>query len=842
MHDPEYHADSKFPLGQGDEMYAVLDARGVLMGLSPSAEALIGYEAADIRGWRGTDLLHTSTDASMLRQRWRSGTETPETMVYLGSAVLRHRSGRGIAVVLRACPIASTSDDAQWLIQALHPETAQRDELSEALLRGLFTESPFLIDVFDRQFRFIAQNYIRQRAGVFSGKNFAGLTMAEVAPPGLLDTAALEARQRRVLETGEALLHTEVRGRTPDDPDREHVWSESILPLYGRSGEVIALAHTVADVTEQVRARERLALANEASVRIGTSLDVLQTAREFVEVAVPEFADYAYVNLLDPVFGGEEPGPGPTGAGVPLRRAASAGVPGGTGEDLVPPGRVDPFAPSLESLFSQALTNGDPRLLTGAELIEALEPLDPRRAALVRTYGVHSWLLIPMFARGRALGAAVFARFQRAHGFETDDVPLAQDIVARAAVCIDNARRYTRERATALELQRSLLPQQLPALRAVEATSCYVPASGQTHLGSAWFDVIPLSGARVALVVGDAAGHGLQAAVTMGRLRTAVQTLADLDLPPDEMLAHLDGQARTFHDDQGEQSTGRTAGTTCLYAVFDPVSRQCVLARAGHPPPALISRAGKVELLEVPDGPPLGHGGPPFECREVTLTDGDLLVLCSDALVKTTSHSTNTGLERLRDTLSGCQHLLAEPPEGESDLEAVCEAVISRRPTTHSQDDAALLVARVHGLDTDRYATWELSSEPEAVSKARTLAARKLAEWGLDNLAFTTELVVSELVTNAIRYSRPPIRMRLIRDRSLICEVSDGSSTSPHIRHALETDEGGRGLYLVAKLTQVWGTRYHARGKTIWAEQPFSGLPEDDGAPMALEIEDIEAL
>ncbi|MFD0169573.1 SpoIIE family protein phosphatase [Streptomyces decoyicus] len=838
MRDPEFHDAAGVLSEVGDETYALLDAHGVVRGLSPGAERLLGYTAQEVQGWRGIDLLHhRSPDPSGLVRRCRTGGESQ-----LGQAVLRHRSGHGIEVALQARPMVSTGGDSQWLIQAMDSDATRRHELGEALLRGLFTESPFLIDVFDRKLRFVAQNDAQRRATGFAGKEFTGHTMSEVAPSGLLDMEALAARQRQVLETGRALIQTEVRGRTPDDPDREHVWSESILPLRNRAGEVIALAHTVADVTERARARERLALVNEASTRIGTTLDVLQTAQELVDVAVPQFADHAYVNLLDPVFSGEEPVTGPLGAELPLRRAAGASVLGGPGASVVAPGDVDPFTSGPASLFTRALMSGEPLLLTGEELLDELTPVDPRRAALVHEYGVHSWLLVPMSARGGVLGAVVFVRFRRAHGFEADDVPLAREIVARAAVCIDNARRYTRERTTALALRRSLLPQQLPVLGAVEAASRYLPASGHTVLGGAWFDVIPLSGARVALVVGDVMGHGLHAAVTMGRLRTAVRTLADLDLSPDELLAHLDDQAGRFQDEHGEGLTGRAAGTTCLYAVFDPVSLRCVLARAGHPPPVLASGDGQIEVLDLPVGPPLGHGGPPFECGEVALADGDLLVLYSDALVTSQDQSIDTGLSRLREALSEPRlaQAAAQSRPGPG-LDGVCDAVIGRLLPNRPQDDVALLLARVRGLDPDRHATWELAPKPEAVTEARTRATRKLTEWGLENLEFTTELVVSELVTNAIRYGSPPIRLRMIRDRNLICEVSDGSSTSPHIRRALETDEGGRGLFMVAKLTQLWGTRYHARGKTIWAEQPFSGGPDGDAVLFPLDAEwDIE--
>ncbi|MBV6701711.1 SpoIIE family protein phosphatase [Kitasatospora aureofaciens] len=815
MHDSTFHDALSDPVEPGTAAYATVDARGVLTSWSPGAQRLLGYTADEVRGRRGTDLLYTHADAARLVGRCQA-----EEATSLGSAVMRHRDGSRVEVGLWAHPLVPTAGELHWLIQAEGADAVRRRDLGRALLRGLFIESPFHIDVFDTQLRFVAQNARSLRG--FANQAF-GRTMREVAPAGALDMTAFEARQRQVLATGEALVATEVHSRDPDDPDRDRAWSETIVPLRSGSGEVIGLAHAVFEVTERVRARERLALVNDASSKIGSTLDVLRTAQELTDVAVPVFADHAYVNLLDPVFGGEEPVAGPVAESMPLRRAASSSVPGGPGNAVVSTGDVDLFTSGVGSLFTRALASREPVLLTGEEVLAELTAADPRRAALVREYGVHSWLLVPMSARGAALGAAVFVRFRGRQPFEADDVLLAQDFVARAAVSIDNARRYTRERTTALALQRSLLPQHLPVLGAVEAASRYLPATGHAVLGGQWFDVIPLSGARVALVVGDVAGQGLHSAVTMGRLRsTAVRTLADLDLSPDELLTHLDGQVDRLHDGQSEGASGGAAGTTCAYAAFDPISRRCVLARAGHPPPALVSADGRVEFLDLPGGPPLGLGGAPFESGEVTLTDGDLLVLYTDGLVESRGQSTETGLERLREVLSDPQ--LTSP----SGLDDVCDVVTRRLLSDRTQDDVALLVARVRGLDSDRHVTWELASEPEVVGQARALATGKLAEWGLEDLEFITELVVSELVTNAIRYGKPPIHLRLIRDRSLICEVTDASSTSPHIRRAIETDEGGRGLYMVAQFVQLWGTRYHPRGKTIWAEQP---LPEDLLAP-----------
>ncbi|MGW3985170.1 SpoIIE family protein phosphatase [Streptomyces mirabilis] len=802
------------------EACAVLDARGVLTAWSPRAERLLGYTVQDVRGWHWTDFLYTRSDGAGVMAKW--GIEDNE-MVGLGPIVLRHRDGRRIEVNLQVRLIVSTEGEKQWLVQAADVGYARRRELGDSLLASLFGDSPFILDVFDADLRFVAQTEVKVRAGWFSGKDFAGYTVTEVAPPGLMDWAAVEARQRQVLESGEALVQTEVRGSTLDAPDRERVWSESILPLRGRSGQVIAVAQVVADATERVRARERLVLVNDASTRIGSTLNVLHTAQELVDVAVPRFADQSYVNLLDSVYSGEEPTAGPVEpAELRLRRAAHSGM--GWSEIGVAVGDVDTFASQPDSSIARSLACGKALIMSGNEVADELSAVAPERSELFSRYGVHSWMVIPMFARGGALGTAVFGRAEHADAFEDDDVLLAEELVARAAVCIDNARRYSRERATALGLQRSLLPQRLPRLAAVDTASRYLSASGYSGLGGAWFDVIPLSGARVALVVGEVVGRGLLSAVTMSRLRTAVRTLADLDLAPDELLTQLDVQVKRLRAEQGAEAVG----ATCVYAVYDPITHNCVLARAGHRPPILVGVGGEARLLDFPSSPRLGSGGAPFEVWEANLTEGELLVMYTGGLLREPEQGSGASPESLLAALSDLQVGTASalPTDASSEagheLESVCDAMIQRLPQVPQHHGAAVLLARIRELPSDRHVTWDLPAVPEAVGEARAMTARKLADWGMHEESFTAELVVSELVTNAIRYGAPPIRLRLIRDQSLICEVSDGSSTSPHIRRALDTDEGGRGLFLVSQLSRIWGTRYSTRGKTIWAEQPFA--------------------
>ncbi|WUA22986.1 SpoIIE family protein phosphatase [Streptomyces canus] len=557
-----------------------------------------------------------------------------------------------------------------------------------------------------------------------------------------------------------------------------------------------------------VLARRRLELLHEAGIRIGTTLDVARTAEELAEVAVPRFADFASVDLPDPVLHGEEPGP--LGADTPLRRVAVGSV--REEPDLYGVGDQVGYVPSTPQ--SRSLETG--RAVLEPVLAEAGGWLaqDPARLARVLTAGIHSLITVPLRARGTTLGVVSFYRSGHPAPFEEDDLSLAQELAGRAAICIDNARRYTREHNTALALQRSLLPKGRPEQSAVEVAYRYLPA--QAGVGGDWFDVIPLSGARVALVVGDVVGHGLHAAATMGRLRTAVHNFCSLDLPPDELLTHLDDLVGRLDRGEGwavdsSQADSGIVGATCLYAVYDPVSRRCALTRAGHPLPAVVGPDGTVEFVDLPSGQPLGLGGMPFETVELELAEGSQLVLYTDGLIEDRHQDIDAGLERLRTVLARADR------SPEETCEAVLDALLPARPS----DDVALLVARTRALGPERVAQWELPSDPAVVSRSRAAVTEQLAAWGLDELSFTVELVASELVTNAIRHATGPVQLRLLRDRALICEVSDGSGTSPRLRRARTEDEGGRGLFLVAQLTERWGTRYTPDGKVIWTELPL---------------------
>ncbi|MFG2636379.1 SpoIIE family protein phosphatase [Streptomyces sp. NPDC048362] len=558
-------------------------------------------------------------------------------------------------------------------------------------------------------------------------------------------------------------------------------------------------------------ARGRLSFLYEAGMRIGTTLDMRRTAEELAEVAVPRMADIVTVELLDLVLRGEEP----TGAVRQMRRTAL--VAARPGHPLQPVGDLIRFVMS-DTPMTAALRRGTAVLVPDLHTAQDWRAQDPEGALEALDYGIHSLITVPLRARGVVLGMVNFWRGADSPRFEAEDVAVTEELVARAAVAIDNARRYSREHAMAVSLQRNLLPRNLPEQDALEIASRYL--SAQSGVGGDWFDVIPLPGFRIALVVGDIVGHGLQAAVTMGRLRTAVLNFSSLDLPPDELLGHLDEMVTRLDVQTAPTDEDRAplTGATCLYAIYDPVSGHCALARAGHLAPAVVDPEGNVTFPDLPLAPPLGVGGHPFATGELELAQGSRLVLFTDGLIENSGRDIDEGLELLRSTVT---HSGATPEE-------TCRAVVETMLPEHPGDDVALLVARTRLLDPSRVATWDVPSEPTAVSRTRQEVSRRLVEWGLEDKTFATELILSELLTNAIRYGAPPVRVRLLLGATLVCEVSDGSNTSPRLRRAAGTDEGGRGLFLVSQFATSWGTRYAPQGKVIWAEQTLDATAEPD--------------
>ncbi|MER8186412.1 SpoIIE family protein phosphatase [Kitasatospora sp. NPDC094015] len=564
-------------------------------------------------------------------------------------------------------------------------------------------------------------------------------------------------------------------------------------------------------------AQTRLALLNEASTRIGTTLDLYRTAEELVEVVVPRFADFTTVDVLESVLAGDEADPVPRDGSVLMRAIAVGEV----DEEGRMAGAADPVGAASRSamLYAQSLRSGRSILVPHVDEA-ALRRIvaHPDRVQPSLDAGVHSYLMVPLLARGTVLGGAEFIRSRNPDAFTTADVSLAEELAARAAVCIDNARLYRRERDTALTLQRSLLPQDVHHTPGLEIASRYLPSSVISEVGGDWFDVVPLSGGRVALIVGDVMGHGIRAAATMGQLRTVARTLITLDLDPARVLRRLD-------DATGAIGEGQFA--TCVVVVFDPVERVCTAATAGHLPPVLSAPDGTTRLLELPPGVPLGVGGVQFESTGFTLPEDGLLVLYTDGLVERRGQDLDEGMDLLCRTV--------EARSGS--LEETCDEVIDVLGAHNGQDDVAVIMAHARPIGKDRLAMLSLAGDHSMVRHARRFTRRTLAGWGLEPLIDHAELLTSELITNALVHAGAPIQLRLFRNALLTVEVSDVDSHEPRLRTAREQDEGGRGMHLVNELAHRWGSRATYDGKAVWFELEIppgargAGEPPDGPEP-----------
>jgi PAS domain S-box-containing protein len=789
-----------------DAAIAMIDAKGTVVGWTQAAQELVGYSPRELVGRSIAHLLPSSDDAlraSAYAEKFRAEGD------WSGTVAVRHRDGHTLTMTLRISLLWGHDASTRWLVSVTDIGALSLGATNGPVRESLLARAPIGITIYDPQLRCAWVNDAMERHdGVPRHRRF-GRRLQDSLPA--VEAEALEVVMQHVLESGITMVH-EYRAWPPADRRREHAFSATFFCLQGADGTPLGVCSITVDVTGNRRARERLAILSEASTRIGSSLDLMQTGQELADLAVPLLADHAIVDLLESVPFGVEPSAriDTTTARPPLlRRAGVASIDLGILES--PWVREEVIRPFPTSLFATVLRTGRSHLESVLDTHSGpWVAHDPVRTQQVRDSGIHSLMVVPIRARRCVLGLAVFGRSAEQTPFQEDDLLLAEELVTRAALCLDNALRYARERAAALTLQRDLLPHRVQGGAAVEVATRYVPADMDHGVGGDWFDVIELSGARVALVVGDVVGHGINAAATMGRLRTAVRTLADLDLPPDELLAHLDDTVRRLNVEDADMS-GVVVGATCLYAIYDPVTRRCTMARAGHPPPLIVDAQGQVTIPDLPAGAPLGLGLGlvPFESVELELPEGSLLAFYSDGLVESRDEDIDVGLDRLGAAL-------AQPG---ASLEDLCSWVMESLSTQAPADDVTLLLARTRALQPAQVASWDLPNELATVSTARQLATRQLSEWGLEPLVTPMELIVSELVTNAMRHCDGPSRLRLIQHRVLTCEVSDTNTGHPRPRHPGTLDEHGRGLYLVAQLSRRWGSRSATDGKVVWAEQ-----------------------
>ncbi|MFE9447010.1 SpoIIE family protein phosphatase [Streptomyces sp. NPDC006739] len=721
------------------------------------------------------------------------------------------RGEEGLAEVY-VMPTRTAEGDKAAVCIVVDVRTLRSIETDLAAAQSIFGQSPFGFLLIDPDLRVRRANM--RFASIFGGTpdDHRGKGVHDYLPRPEAERVA--ATLRRVLDSGDPIVDMHVTGFVPGSEERRH-WSVNLYRVHSGSGRPIGIAWLGTDITarraaarEAAAARRNLALLNEAGARIGNSLDLETTARELLDVVVPGFCDLATVDLYQGLLAGDETPPGLADGSAELRRVAFA-----------------------SAVSDAPFVGGGAPVAVGAvhhypfnsPCADALRTARPQKVPAEEGGLVQSTLAVPMVAHDTVVGLAQFARTKGSEPFGDRDRDLAVELAARAAVCIDNARLYRREHERALILQRSLLPPGDPEASGLDIACRYLPGNAATEVGGDWFDVIELPGHRTALVVGDVMGRGLRAAVAMGELRTAVRTLALLDLEPAEVLSALDEIARGLGTPGGVQQATRAARqprdadlsevylATCVYAVYDSVTRRCTFANAGHLPPVLVEPGEAALMLDVPPGMPLGVGGEPFEEVEVELPEGALLALYTDGLVESRDHPLDEGLQAFVGALT----------DPSRPLEDVCDHVLNTLDTHHGEDDIALLMARVQGLPADSVGDWTLPREPRSVGRAREYARGQLLSWDLEALVDTTELLVSELVTNALRYGEGEIRLRLLLDRTLVCEVWDSGLVQPRRRRARDTDEGGRGLQLVGLLSAAWGSRRTPRGKTVWFELPL---------------------
>ncbi|MFI1396068.1 SpoIIE family protein phosphatase [Streptomyces sp. NPDC020681] len=654
----------------------VLDAEGRIALWSPQADQLFGYSAEEALGRFAARLLVHEKHWEVVRRLFTQ-VMTGEGR-WAGVFPIRHKDGSTLLVEFRNMRLEDDRKGFYALGLATNQATLRQVERDLALSTRLVSQSPIGLAVVDTDLRYVSVNPALERINGLPAAEHVGRNVREALP--FLDTEAIESAMRQVLSTGVPIVDQESLGFTPADPDREHAWSVSFYRLDAPNGNILGVATSVVDVTERhratteaVQARQRLALVADASIRIGTTLDLDKTARELAEVSVPELADIAAVDVLDSVLNGRATVVLREGPATFRALAVASAYPSEAVRAADPPGDVARY--DADRLVTQCVNTGRPVRVSHVSSDDLPRiARSPESATLLATAGVHSYLAVPLIARGEVLGALDLKRTRNPRPFDADDEILAGELAARAAVCIDNARWYQQVRHTALTLQRSLLPQQPPDQPGMEIAYRYQPAQAASEVGGDWFDVIPLTGDKTALVVGDVMGSGINAAAMMGQLRTATRTLAELDLDPAQVLRHLD----RITDRMGQTIT------TCIYAVYDPHSSQCLISNAGHLPPALVRPGRRPELLELPTGAPLGVGDVTFHTTTLDLHPHDELVLYTDGLVETRDEAIDVRLDALLA-------LLADHPRS---LEETCDVLLDslRQPGDH--DDVALLIAR----------------------------------------------------------------------------------------------------------------------------------------------------
>ncbi|MFD6924687.1 SpoIIE family protein phosphatase [Streptomyces sp. NPDC059944] len=779
----------------GEAPLIVVDGAGVVVRWSPRAQELWRRPASEAVGRTALDMV--TPDG-----------EDPDDPAEPGSGPSGVRDHEGNPVDLRVRPIPLPDGAAAWgVFEAAGdtPATGPRDETPDtrnAVFEALRANTLEAFFVLDADLRVLNLNNPAVVLCGITADEARGRPVGEVCRPSR--PQEFDSILREVVTSDTPVTNYVVRLDPTDGTGPERFVRVSAYPLKHGRGAVVSLT----EVTEHMRTERRIETLASVRERVGRSLDVVATCEELVDALVPGFADIAVVEVVDAVVRGEDPPLSPLGREVPLRRAAFRN--GGPDRAAQAHPLGDVRALPSPTPYSQVLSDLKPRAVTLDEDTPWLVA-DPERARAIRASGARTLLTAPLAVRGSVLGLLSLYRVRPSDAFDANDVALTHELATHTALSLDNARRYTHEHTIAAALQRHLLPPDPPSQTAMEFAQLHLPADAGA---GTWFDAFSLPGARTALAVGEVAGSGIDAATTMGQLRTVVRSLAALDLGPDELLARLnDTVVRLAYERQalpsGDPLHQEPLRASCVYVVHDPLRGVCAMASAGHPAPVVAHPSGVIHVPELPTGPLLGsRDGPPFATASVPMRDGSVLALCTPSFPASNAGGRPSNL--LREALTRLDRPLPE----------LRDDILYRLRGTPGTHDVLLLLARTRAFPPDQVATWPLDPVPAAAATARHHTQHRLRLWRVsEETAFATELIVSELVTNAVRYGAPPIQLRLIKDSTLTCEVSDAGGAAPRIRHARTVDEGGRGLFICQEMSHNWGIRYSGNGKTIWTEQ-----------------------
>ncbi|MFI1992841.1 SpoIIE family protein phosphatase [Actinoplanes sp. NPDC020271] len=459
----------------------------------------------------------------------------------------------------------------------------------------------------------------------------------------------------------------------------------------------------------------------------------------------------------------------------------------------IPPDHAAPLVAAAETGRATFVADGEP-------LAAVAQDRHERR--------VRSLAALPL--RTASVRGALTMGFRRAHVWLPAERALlraAAELVAQAA---ERARRFEAQHGTAQLLQRSMLPEHLPELDTFRIAARYDVGVDGNAAGGDFYDAFRLSDGRLAMVLGDVAGHDVRAAAVMGQVRAALRALALTDPAPPSVLAGLDRLVGSL----GAESRNEEIFVTVVYGVLDPSDGSVTLSSAGHPPPVL-RRAGlggepaSAELVKVPPGAPLGLGGR-WQTGSLVLEPGDTILMYSDGVVERRGHPLNEGLDALVAAAAG---------SASGDPRNMCSLATAAVEGT-TDDDVAVLAVE-HALAMSRAATMHVAAEPTGPSRVRQWMSTRLREWQVpEPVIGAAILCTSELTTNALLHAGTPAQVHIdLNAERLLVSVADTGTRGSVIRARADTlASRGRGLGLIEELSDSWGTDPTVRGSTVWFE------------------------